>query len=49
MRVRKRLRRIKRMVYLGALVGAVVALRQAKVRRDARNVLGPPATWPPLD
>jgi hypothetical protein len=49
MRVRRRLRRIKRLVYLGVIVGAVFALRQAKTRRDARAVVGPPATWPPLD
>ena len=48
MRVRKRLRRIKRLAYLGGLVGAVVALRQARTRRDARVRLGPPRTWPPL-
>jgi hypothetical protein len=49
MRVRKRLRRIKRLAYLGALVGVVFALRQAKAKRDARNVLGAPASWPPLE
>jgi hypothetical protein len=49
MRVRKRLRRIKRLAYLGVIVGVVFALRQAKARRDARNVLGAPATWPPLE
>ncbi len=49
MRVRKKLRRIKRLGYLGLLVGAVVALRKAKAARDARTVLGPPATWPPLE
>ena len=49
MPVRKKLRRIKRLGYLGLLVGAVVALRRAKAARDARTVLGPPATWPPLE
>ena len=49
MRVRKKLRRIKRLGYLGLLIGAVVALRKAKAARDARTVLGPPATWPPLE
>jgi hypothetical protein len=48
MRVRKRLRRVKRLVFLGGLVGGVYALRQAKARRDARTHLGEPATWPPL-
>jgi hypothetical protein len=48
MRVRKKLRRIKRLAYLGILIGCVIALRKAKAARDARNVLGPPATWPPL-
>jgi hypothetical protein len=49
MRVRKRLRRIKRLAYLGALAGAVFALRRAKAARDKRTTLGPPATWPPLE
>ncbi len=49
MRVRKKLRRIKRLVILGGLIGGVVALRRAKAARDARTVLGPPATWPPLE
>ena len=48
MRVRKWLRRVKRLVYLGGLVGGVYAVRQAKARRDARTNLGEPATWPPL-
>jgi hypothetical protein len=48
MRVRKRLRRIKRLAYLGTAVGGVFALRRAKAARDARTRLGPPATWPPL-
>lgn len=48
MRVRKRLRRIKRLAYLGGLVGGAYALRQAKAKRDARTNLGAPATWPPL-
>jgi hypothetical protein len=46
--MRKKLRRIKRLVFVGAIVGAVFALRRAKAARDARNVLGPPASWPPL-
>lgn len=49
MRVRKRLRRIKRVVYLGGIVGAGFAVRQAKARRDAHTNLGPPSTWPPLE
>jgi hypothetical protein len=49
MRVRKKLRRIRRLGYLGLLIGAVVALRKAKAARDARTVLGPPAAWPPLE
>jgi hypothetical protein len=48
MRVRKRLRRIKRLAYLGTVVGGVVAARRAKAARDARTRLGQPATWPPL-
>src|SRR5262245_17698894 len=46
--MRKKLRRVKWLVYVGALVGAVFGLRRAKAARDARNVLGPPASWPPL-
>jgi hypothetical protein len=49
MRVRKRLRRIKRLAYLGVLVGAVFAVRRALTRRSAQPTLGPPATWPPLE
>jgi hypothetical protein len=47
--VRKRLRRIKRLAILGGIIGVVLALRRAKAARDARQVLGPPATWPPLE
>jgi hypothetical protein len=46
--VRKQLRRIKRLAILGGVIGVVLALRRAKAARDARQVLGPPATWPPL-
>jgi hypothetical protein len=46
--MRKKLRRVKRLAFLGVLIGAVVVLRRAATRRDARNVLGPPASWPPL-
>jgi hypothetical protein len=46
--MRKKLRRIKRLAFLGVLIGAVVALRRAAKRRDASNALGPPASWPPL-
>ena len=49
MAVRKKLRSIKRLGYLGLLIGAVVALRKAKAARDARTVFGPPAAWPPLE
>jgi hypothetical protein len=48
MRARKKLRRIRRLSYLGILIGVVVALRKAKAASDARPVVGPPATWPPL-
>lgn len=48
MRVRKRLRRIKRLAYLGTIVAGVLAARRAKAARAARTNLGPPATWPPL-
>jgi hypothetical protein len=47
--VRKQLRRIKRLAILGGIFGVVLALRRAKAARDARQVLGPPATWPPLE
>jgi hypothetical protein len=49
MAVRKKLRSMRRLGYLGLLIGAVVALRKAKAARDARTVFGPPATWPPLE
>jgi hypothetical protein len=48
MPVRKKLRRIRRLSYLGILIGVVVALRKAKVASDARPGVGPLATWPPL-
>jgi hypothetical protein len=47
--VRKQLRRIKRLAILFGIAGVVFALRRAKAARDARQVLGPPATWPPLE
>jgi hypothetical protein len=47
--MRKQLRRVKRLAVLGALVGAVLALRRVKASRDAGQVIGPPATWPPLE
>ncbi len=46
--MRKQLRRIKRLMILGGIVVVVLALRRVKAARDARQVLGPPATWPPL-
>jgi hypothetical protein len=46
--MRKKLRRIKRLAVLGVLIGGVVALRRVAARREARTVLGPPASWPPL-
>ena len=48
MAVRRRLRRIKRLAYLGAFTGTVIAVRRAKSRRDAQPTVGPTATWPPL-
>jgi hypothetical protein len=48
MRVRKRLRRIKRLAYLGTAVGGLVAFRRAKAAREAPVAVGPPSTWPPL-
>ncbi len=49
MRLRRRVRRIKRLAYLGVLVGGVFALRRAKAQRDARTSVGQPASWPPLE
>jgi hypothetical protein len=46
--MRKKLRRITRLALLAAVVGAVVALRREAARRAVRDVLGPPASWPPL-
>ena len=48
MRVRKRLRRIKRLVYLGAARRrrGRAAAGEGGARRP--HELGPPATWPPL-
>jgi len=39
MRVRKKLRRIKRLGYLGLLIGAVVALRKAKAIHHPPHVV----------
>ncbi|MET0144117.1 MAG: hypothetical protein ABW122_13595 [Ilumatobacteraceae bacterium] len=48
MGVRRRLRRLKRLAYLGAIVGGGVAFVRFKSRRDAVPTLGPTPTWPPL-
>jgi hypothetical protein len=48
MQVRKKLRRLERFAYLGAIVGIVIAVRRARGRRAAPE-LGPPAEWPPLE
>ena len=39
---------LKRLAYLGALVGVVFAVRQAKASAASAVDVGPPATWPPL-
>jgi len=44
----KGLRRIRRLLYLGAAFGGVVALRRAILKREPRTTLGAPSTWPPL-
>ena len=49
MRVRRGLRRLKRVALLGAATGTVIAVRRARVRRDAFPHVGPPASWPPLE
>ena len=36
------------MALLGAATGTVIAVRRARVRRDALPHVGPPASWPPL-
>jgi hypothetical protein len=49
MRVPRRLRRLKQVAMLGAATGTVIAVRRARVRRDALPHVGPPASWPPLE
>ncbi len=49
MGVRRRLRRLKRLAYLGAIVAGVVTFMRYKARRDASPSLGPPPSWPPLE
>lgn len=47
MQVRKKFRRLKRFVYLGAVTGTVIGVRRARERRG--TTLGAPASWPPLE
>ncbi len=49
MQVRKKLRRLKRFAYLGAITGTVIAVRRVLQRPAAAPELGSPATWPPLE
>jgi hypothetical protein len=49
MQVRRRLRRLKRLVYLGGITGTVIAVRRSRQRRAADPpAIGAKATWPPL-
>jgi hypothetical protein len=47
-KVRKTLRRLKRMAYLGALTGTVVGIQRFRDQRSAGGRPDSPATWPPL-
>lgn len=49
MPARRRLRRIRRLAYLGAFTGTVIVVRRSRSRRSTAPTLGPPATWPPLE
>jgi len=49
MQVRKKFRRVKRFVYLGAITGTVVAVRRQRARKAAAPAFGAPASWPPLE
>ena len=49
MGIRRQLRRLKGVALLGAATGTVIAVRRARVRRDALPHVGPPASWPPLE
>lgn len=49
MALRKKLRRIKRFAFLGALIGVTVGAKRARDQRSGGAApLGPPAAWPPL-
>jgi len=49
MSVRRGFRWVRRLVWLGAIAGAVVGARRYAASRQARPELGSPATWPPLE
>ena len=49
MQVRRKLRRVKRLVYLGAFTGTVISIRRIRSRPAAgHGQVGSPASWPPL-
>ncbi len=45
----RRLRRAKRLVYLGAIAGGGYAIWRATSQGGSTPHVGPPATWPPLE
>ncbi|CAN5846248.1 MAG: hypothetical protein ACR2HP_10735 [Ilumatobacteraceae bacterium] len=49
MGVRRGLRRVRRLVWLAAIVGGVVGVRKKMASRRPAPALGPPASWPPLE
>ncbi len=49
MGLRRRFRRIKRLAWLGAIVGGIVAARKAVRARQPIQQVGPVPTWPPLE
>lgn len=49
MGLRRGFRRIKRLAWLGAIVGGIVAVRKGMVARQTKPQVGPVPTWPPLE
>jgi hypothetical protein len=49
MGLRRGLRRIKRLAWLSAIVGGIVAARKAARARQSTQQVGPVPTWPPLE
>jgi hypothetical protein len=49
MDARRGWRRLKRLAWLGAIVGTVAGVRKAVLARRGTTQVGPPPTWPPLE